>query len=69
MTVLVPAVVPSVKVLDDNPLALVELLADDNDPTPEVIVQSTVAPKIILLFASLTIAINGFEAAVPTAAD
>ena len=55
--------------LEDNPLALLELLEDDNDPPPAVTAQSTVTEDKILLLASFTIATNGFVTAVPTVAD
>jgi hypothetical protein len=68
VTVLVPAVVPRVKVEETLPSEPVVALVIDRDPPPAVTANDTLTPPTALLLASLTITTNGLDSVVPTVA-
>ena len=64
VTVVAPAVVPSVRVVEERPLALVAFEAEER--VPALVLQSTVALGTTLLWVSLTMATQALERAEPT---
>jgi hypothetical protein len=63
---LVPAVVPRVRVEEAFPSEPVVVLVTDRDPPPAVTANATLTPLTGLLLASFTITTKGLDSAVPT---
>jgi hypothetical protein len=63
---LVPAVVPRVRVEEAFPSEPVVVLVTDREPPPEVTENATLTPLTALLLASLTITTNGLDSVIPT---
>jgi hypothetical protein len=68
VTVLVPAVVPNVRVEEAFPSEPVVVLVTERDPPPEVTANATLTSLTGLLLASFTITTKGLGSVVPAVA-